>query len=84
MIKGSPTLVEFTIPSYQATWLDDYHDKELTLSITDKKRKQDQSTESLRLEAHFYDRQENQRLQIRRDGTIQDDSKTGEHLANLP
>ena len=37
VIKGSPTLVEFTIPSYQATWLDDYHDKELTLSITDKK-----------------------------------------------
>ena len=37
VIKGSPTLVEFTIPSYQATWLDEYHDKELTLSITDKK-----------------------------------------------
>ncbi len=37
VIKGTPSLIEFAIPSYQATWLDDYHDKELTLSITDKK-----------------------------------------------
>ncbi len=37
VIQGTPSLVEFSVPSYQATWLDDYHDKELTLSITDKK-----------------------------------------------
>lgn len=39
VIHGSPSLVEFEIPNYQARWLVDYHDKELTLSITDKKEK---------------------------------------------
>lgn len=37
VIKGTPSLIEFAIPSYQATWLEEYKDKELTLTITDKK-----------------------------------------------
>lgn len=30
-------MVEFSVPSYQASWLEEYKDKELTLTITDKK-----------------------------------------------
>ena len=37
VIKGTPSLIEFAIPSYQASWLEEYKDKELTLTITDKK-----------------------------------------------
>lgn len=37
VIKGSPALVEFSVPNYQASWLEEYKDKELTLTITDKK-----------------------------------------------
>ena len=37
VIKGTPSLVEFSVPRYQASWLEEYKDKELTLTITDKK-----------------------------------------------
>ena len=37
VIKGTPSLIEFAIPSYQASWLEEYKDKELTITITDKK-----------------------------------------------
>ena len=37
VIQGTPTLVEFSVPSYQASWLEEYKEKELTLTITDKK-----------------------------------------------
>ena len=37
VIKGTPTLIEFAIPSYQSTNLEQYEDKELTLTISDKK-----------------------------------------------
>lgn len=37
IIKSTPSLVEFEIPTYQVGWLDEFEGKELTLSITDKK-----------------------------------------------
>lgn len=37
VITGTQTLVEFEIPPYQSSWLEKYEDKELTLSISDKK-----------------------------------------------
>lgn len=37
VIQGTPSLVEFSVPSYQASWLEEYKEKELTLTITDKK-----------------------------------------------
>lgn len=37
VIQGSPSLVEFEIPSYQVSWLDEYKEKELTMTLTDKK-----------------------------------------------
>ena len=37
VIQGTPSLVEFSVPSYQATWLEEYKEKELTLTISDKK-----------------------------------------------